>query len=155
MEPKTTLKEIAPCRKELRVEIPREAVEAEFETVYGELKKRAMVPGFRVGQAPRDLLQRYHGPKAREEVLRRLIGRSLDEALSERKELDLVGHPKVTDVKFEEKQPLVYTAQMEVAPQFATGRYKGLKLTRAPNTVTDESVNEVLERLRQTQAVLK
>ena len=155
MEPKTTLKEIAPCRKELRVEIPREAVEAEFEMVYGELKKRALVPGFRVGQAPRDLLQRYHGPKAREEVLRRLIGRSLDEALSERKELDLVGRPQVTDVKLEENQPLTYTAQMETAPVFPVGRYKGLKLDRPKNDVTEESVNEVLERLRQTQAILK
>jgi len=155
MEPKTTLKEIAPCRKELRVEIPREAVEAEFETVYGELKKRALVPGFRVGQAPRDLLQRYHGPQAREEVLRRLIGRSLDEALSERKEMDLVGRPRVTDVKLEEKQPLIYTAQMETAPIFPVGRYKGLKLVRPKNDVTEESVNEALERLRQTQAVLK
>ena len=155
MESKTSLKEVAPCRKELRVEIPREAVEAEFETVYGEMKKRALVPGFRVGQAPRDLLQRYHGTKAREEVLRRLIGRSLDDALSERKELDLVGRPQVTEVKLEEKQPLTYTAQMETAPVFAVGRYKGLKLARSKAGVTEESVSEVLERLRQTQAILK
>jgi trigger factor len=150
-----TLKEIAPCRKELRVEIPRETVAAEFETVYSELRKHALVPGFRVGQAPRDLLQRYHGSKAREEVLRRLICRSLDEALKRCKELDLVGRPRVTAVKLEEKQPLSYTANIETAPIFPAGRYKGLKLTGPKNEVTEESVNQVLEQLRQTQAVLK
>ncbi len=155
MDFKLNLKEIAPCRKELRVEIPREVVAAEFETVYGEIKKHAMVPGFRVGQAPLDLLKRYHGSKAREEVLRRLIGRSLDEALGQRKELDLVGRPQVTDVKLDEKQPLTYTARMEVAPQFSAGKYKGLKLTRPKNEVTEESVSQVLEQLRQTQAILK
>lgn len=137
------------------MEIPREAVAAEFEAVYGEMKKHARVPGFRVGRAPRDLLQRYHGSKAREEVLRRLIGRSLDEALGERKELDLVGRPQVTDIKLDEEQPLIYTAQVETAPIFPVGRYKGLKLAWPKNDVTEESVNEVLERLRQTQAVLK
>lgn len=154
-ESKVTLKEIAPCEKELRVEIPAGAVQAEFETVYREMKKHAQVPGFRVGQAPRDLLQRYHGGKAREEVLRRLIGRTLDEALDERKELDMVGRPQVTEVDFDEKKPLTYTARFEVAPDFPVGKYKGLKLTRPKNDVPEESVNQVLEQLRQTQAVLK
>ena len=61
-----TLKETAPCRKQLRVEVPSETVHAEFEEVYRELKRVAHVPGFRVGSAPRDLLKRYHGTKARE-----------------------------------------------------------------------------------------
>ncbi len=155
LDSKVSIKDVAPCQKELRVEVPRETVAAEFETVYGELKKRAQVPGFRVGQAPRDLIQRYHGSKAKEEVLRRLVGRTLDEALSEKKDLDLVGRPQVTDVKLEENQPLTYSAQIETAPVFSLGRYKGLRITRPQSGVTEESVNEVLERLRQTQAVLK
>ena len=156
LDSKIDLKDTAPCQKELRVEIPREAVEAEFEAVYGEIKKVAAVPGFRVGQAPRDLLQRYHGTKAREEVTRRLIGRSLDEALSScGKDLDLVGRPRVTDVKLEQNQPFTYVAQMEVSPIFPTGRYKGLKLTRPKSSGTDEAVTRVLEHLQQTQAVLK
>jgi len=156
LDSKINLKDTAPCQKELQVEIPRETVAAEFEAVYAELKKLVAVPGFRVGQAPRDLLQRYHGTKAREEVTRRLIGRSLDEALSARgKDLDLIGRPRVIDFKLEENQPLTYTAQMEVAPQLPLGRYKGLKLTVPKQALADEAVARVLEHLQQTQAVLK
>ena len=156
LDSKINLKDTAPCQKELRVEIPRKTVEAEFDMVYQELKKVAAVPGFRVGQAPRDLLQRYHGAKAREEVTRRLIGRSLDEALTARgKDLDLVGRPRVTDVKLEQDQPLTYVAQVEVAPIFPLGRYKGLKLTRPKSAGADEAVSRALEHLQQTQAVLK
>ncbi len=155
MEQKAVLKEVAPCQQELKVEIPKETVQAEFETVYRELKKRAQVPGFRIGQAPRDLLQRYHGEKAREEVLNRLVSRSMDEALEQHKELDLVGRPQVTEAKLEANQPLTYTARMETAPEVPMGPYKGLKLSKPKSEVTDESIKQVLEQLQHSQAVLK
>ncbi len=146
--------DIAPCQKELKVEVPRQKVEEEFNQVYQELKKTASVPGFRVGQAPRDLLERYHGKAAREEVLRRLVGRSLDEALGAQKDLDLIGNPVVTEVRLDAQQPLTYSARVEVAPAVSLGRYKGLKLTRSKVTVSPESLNQALTRLQETQAQL-
>ncbi len=148
------LTEVAPCQKQLRVEVPLEAVEQELEAVYRELKKVAHVPGFRIGNAPRDLLEQYHGKKAREQTLQRLIERSLPEALSAQGSLDLVGRPQVTEIKFEPKQPLAYTAQLEIAPEVPLGRYKGLKLTRSKVDVKEEAVAQVLERLREQQSEL-
>jgi len=150
------LKEIAPCQKELQVEVPSEAVDAAFEEVYQEIKKQARVPGFRPGFAPRDLLERHHGGRAREEVLNRLVHRSLEEALKPHAGLDLVGHPAVADVKLQAGKPLTYTAKLEIAPQVELGRYKGLKLTRTTdNGASEERVNEVLNHLRDTHAPLK
>lgn len=151
----STIREIAPCQKELKVELPRDVVEAEFEEVYRELKRVAQVPGFRVGKAPRNLLEQYHGTKAREEVVKRLIGRSLDEALSRQKDLDLIGSPQVTDVKLEPQKPLTYLARIEVAPQVGLSRYKGLKLSRQKVSVTPEQVTQVLARLQEQQARLE
>lgn len=150
-----TLKETAPCQKRLSVEVSREAVNAEFEAVYGELKKVAQVPGFRVGSAPRDLLVRYHGSKAREEVLRRLIARSLDEEIRAQGQMDLVGRPQVTEVKLEPNQPLTYTAELEVAPQVPMGRYKGLRITRPKADLSEEKISKVLVHLAETHAELK
>ncbi len=149
------MKEIAPCQKELRVSVPAETVDAEFEAVYQEMRRVAAVPGFRVGSAPRDLLERYHGAKAREQVIRRLVGRTLDEALAAQESMDVVGHPQVAQVELEPHKPLTYVAQVEVAPEVPLGRYKGLKLTRAAREVSEESVSQVVEHLRQTHAELK
>ena len=137
------------------MEVPAGTVQVEFEAVYQELKKRAHVPGFRVGTAPRDLLERYHGEKAREQVLQRLIGRSLDEALSAQPEMDLIGHPQVKEAKFQDDRSLVYTAQLEVAPKVPMGSYKGLKLARPKAEAPDEQLSKVLEHLQQTHAELK
>ena len=137
------------------MELPLEVVEAEFEEVYRQLKRVAQVPGFRVGFAPRNLLEQYHGTKAREEVLRRLVGRSLDEALAEQKGLDMIGSPQVTDIKLEPKRPLTYLARFEVAPQVPLSRYKGLRLSRPKVSVTQEQIQEVLTRLQGQQARLE
>ncbi len=149
------LADIAPCQKELKVEVPLDAVEAEFEAVYGELKKVARVPGFRVGAAPRDLLEQHHGDTAREQVLKRLVNRTLEEALSSHKGLDLIGRPEVTEVNFDPKKPLSYSARIEVAPKIPAGPYKKLKLTRPKMEVTEEQVAQVLSRLQEQQSQLK
>ena len=149
------MKEISPCRKELKVEVPRPAIEAEFEEVYGELKRVAFVPGFRVGSAPRDLLERHHGDKAREQVLRRLIRRSLGEALKAQGPLDLVGQPEVSEVKFDPPQQLSYLAHFEVSPSVPLGRYKKLKLTRPKPKIDEETITQVLSRLQEQQAQLR
>ncbi len=148
------LTDVAPCQKELRVEIPREVVQQELEHVYQELKKVARVPGFRVGSAPRDLLEQHHGEKAREQALQRLIDRSLEEALASHKELDIVGRPQVTEVKFEPSQPLTYLARLEVAPEVPLGSYKGLRLTRPTIETSEEGVAQVLSHLQEQQAEL-
>ncbi len=148
------LKEIAPCQKELQVEVPRQEIEQEFEAVYRELRKKAFVPGFRVGFAPRDLLERYHGEKARDEVLSRLIAHSLEEALKSQEPMDLVGRPAVSDVQFDPKAKLSYSARLEVAPSVPLGRFKGLSLNRPKIRVTGDEVKKALERLRESQAQL-
>lgn len=154
-EIKTSIQETAPCQKLLRVEVPAEHVEQEFDRVYQELKRVAAVPGFRVGSAPRDLLERHHGAKAKEEVLTRLIRRTMDEIVGNKEKLDIVGQPQVSEVKWEPQQPLSYTARLEVAPQVSLGRYKGIKVTRPKGGVNDEAVARVLEHLQGTHSELK
>ena len=154
-EIKTSIQETAPCQKLLRVEVPAEHVEQEFDRVYQELKRVAAVPGFRVGSAPRDLLERHHGAKAKEEVLTRLIHRTMDEIVGNKEKLDIVGQPQVSEVKWEPQQPLSYTARLEVAPQVPLGRYKGIKVTRPKGGVNDEAVARVLEHLQGTHSELK
>lgn len=153
--PKATLKEIAPCQKELTVEVPLSAVEIEIEAVTQQFKRVAQVPGFRVGHAPKDLIERHHGAKVREECLRRLIGRSLEEALAAQRPMDLIGRPRIKGVRFNPKEPLSYVAEIEVAPEVPLGSYKKLKLTRPKFQVSEEALAKVLTHLQEQHAELK
>ena len=155
VEPKVEWKDLSPCRKQIAVEVSWETVAEEYERVWAEFKRAAKVPGFRPGNAPQDLLERHHGEKAKEEVIQRLVRRTLDEALGGRPGLDLVGHPQVSDVRMEPKGPLSYTAHLEIAPQVTLGSYQGLKLTRPKAEPTPEQVEKVLVHLQERNAQLK
>lgn len=151
----STIKDVAPCQKELHVQVGSEAIQQELESVYRDLKRVAHVPGFRVGSAPRDLLEKHYAAKAREEVIRRLIEQSLGEALKGQGTLDLVGQPRVTDVQFDPSRRLSYVAHLEVAPEVPLGKYKRLRLNRPKVEIADSKVKEILSGLQEAHAELK
>ncbi|MBI1953071.1 MAG: trigger factor [Candidatus Omnitrophica bacterium] len=153
---RATLKELSPCEKQLAVEVPAESVREEEEAVYQDLKRVARVPGFRVGHAPADLIQRYHGDKAREELIQRLVNRSLDAALQEKGPLDLVGRPVISELKLAAGGgTLTYVAKLEIAPRVPVGRYKKLRLTRRSAAITESAVEQVVKQLQEHHGELR
>jgi trigger factor len=152
---KAELSEIGPCQRLLRVEVPEEAVRAEFLEVYRAFRKVKSVPGFRIGHAPFDLLERYHGKAAGDEVFHRLLRSSLKEALAAYPKLDLVGRPQVTEYHLQPQEPFRYTARLEVAPEVPLGTYRGLVLHRPKIEVNDAQVEEVLSKLQHAHAQLE
>ena len=71
-----TIADTGKLRKRFTVEVARERIEAKFNEMFGELGHSAQVPGFRVGHAPRRLIEKRFGTEfltGREE-LRRKIG---------------------------------------------------------------------------------
>ena len=148
---KTRLKTVSPSEQQLRVEVARERVTASYDDVYRDIQKEAALPGFRRGKAPRDLLERHHAEKAREEVIRRVVSASLEEAIKQER-VQVAGRVTVSDIKLEDSAGLTYNATIEVAPTFKLGRYKGIALQRSPVAVTDEDMQQVLARLQELHA---
>jgi len=148
---KTHLKRLTASQQLLRVEVPRHHVTERLEHVYHDLQKRAILPGFRRGKVPRDLLEQHHGAQARDEMIRQLVAESLDAAVKEAR-AQVVGRITVGEVKLDERTGLSYQATLEVAPQVKLGRYKGLLLRCPSPTVTEEDIHRALERLREAHA---
>ena len=76
------VEEIGPCRKELKIEIPAPAVEAETARVLGEFGRKASLPGFRKGKVPQSLVQRHFGDDIRRQVVERLVPRYFRQAVA-------------------------------------------------------------------------
>ncbi|MBI2871405.1 MAG: trigger factor [Candidatus Omnitrophica bacterium] len=146
-----SIKNEGPCRRRIRVEISLEEVSARFERFWGEFGKKARVPGFRVGKAPRAVLEKQFQERARQDVVEDLIATSYWGVVRDKK-MRPVQHPSISDVKFADGKPLVYEAQVEVWPEFRLSDYKGLPLKRRPAEVSDEEVNQALEGLRKRNA---
>src|SRR6187431_2375008 len=134
---KTDLVDVNETRKNLRVEIPSDVVDAEIERIARDYSRRAKIPGFRPGKAPARVIKQRFKDQILHDVAHDLIPRAVDDALRERG-VEPVDTPDIKDVLVEEGQPLKFTANFETVPAFDPGDYSALKLRRPPAVVEDE-----------------
>ncbi len=140
------VEDVGPCKKRLRIEVPKEGVQEEFARHLKELRNTAKIPGFRKGKIPRDVLERHYGPQLEEEVKKSLISDSYHKAL-DRQNLEPLGSPELGEVMFEHEGPLKFDVTLEVKPTFEAMDYKGMKLLRRSGEVTPEEVESALSNI--------
>ncbi len=150
---KVELEAVDAVRRRLAVEIPADDVTAELERAYEQLRRRARVPGFRPGRAPRAVLEKMFGDQVRADVFGKLVQDSYADALREQN-LQPVSSPEIVTERAEPGAPLRYSATVEVRPTVVATHYTGLAVERPVHTVTDEEVERVLEDFRSRAATL-
>src|SRR5436309_4855464 len=148
---KTELVDINDTRKNLRVEIPHDVVDAEIDRIARDYSRKARIPGFRPGKAPAKVIKQRYKDQILHDVAHDLIPSAVDEALRERG-VEAVDTPDIRDVTVEEGQPLTFTASFDTVPSFEPGDYSTIALRRPPVLVEEEAVNIALQRLRDRAA---
>ena len=128
-----------------------EEVESETGKVVSSFQAKAKLRGFRPGKAPADLIRKQFQSDIRQQVLENLIPRHLQKRVQE-EELHVVGRPDIKEVKFDQGQPLQFTAEFEVSPEFELGEYKNLEVHYHEPDVTDENIDERIEGIRERKA---
>jgi len=143
--------DVTETRKRLTIEIPSETVDAAIDRLTARLGRSAKVPGFRPGKVPVKVVWQRFRDEILHDVAHDLVPQALDDALGERS-LDPVDTPDVRDVVVEPGKPLTFAATFETVPAFDPGEYRGIALRRHSAAVTDEDVDQAIERLRQRAA---
>jgi trigger factor len=146
-----TIENTAPCRKRLRVEVNAERVAGTRAEILQEFRKLAKIPGFRPGKAPEPMVEKRYAGEIDEELRKRLIPESYREVLADQK-LKVVGHPQIESVEYQPGRPLVYTAAVDTAPEFALPDYRGIPLKKKAVVVAEEDMARALDALREQQA---
>ncbi len=146
---KVEVKKVDTLKRELKFEIPRERVSKAMEEVYVEIGKHAKVKGFRPGKVPRNILVASHGKLAQEETIKKLIPQAYHEGLG-KNDLNPIDMPEITDVKLHDGI-LTFTATLDIRPEVKVGNYKGIKVTRKSDEVTEEDLNKTLEFFKKGQ----
>lgn len=147
----TTIQDVGPCKKLVRVEIEAAAVDEAFATMQGEFARTVRLPGFRPGKAPKQLVERTFADRIQEETKGKLLNESYRKALEEHK-LRPISAPQVEEVQFGRGQAMIYTATVEVEPQFELPEYTGLPVRRENRVVTDDDMARAFEVLREQRA---
>ncbi|MFN0052598.1 MAG: trigger factor [Planctomycetales bacterium] len=135
-----------PCKKHVKVTVPRSDIEQSTELIVREFLTTAAVPGFRPGHVPRKLIEKRFRKEVGEQVRQRVLTQSLQQ-LGEEHELDAINEPNlaVEELELPESGDFTYEFDVEVRPEFDLPNYAGLKVRRPVKNVTDEEVQTALE----------
>jgi trigger factor len=150
---KVDIKEEEKCRRTLEVELPPEQARQHREEVVSELRKKIVMPGFRKGKAPRDLIEQRHQDSIKDEFYQKAVARAYREALLETK-LRPVTNPKFEDIRYVEGGPLKFKATFEVMPVIETdlSRLDGLEIIGEVYEIGDADVAAELKKIQDSQA---
>ncbi|MDB4889870.1 MAG: hypothetical protein JWL61_1725 [Gemmatimonadetes bacterium] len=151
MDIQITTKKSEGVERLLQVSVPLATVNAEEEKTARRYATSVRLPGFRPGKAPAAMVRKRFKDAIRQQVLETLVQEAFKEVM-EREKLDVAAQPHVHDVKFDEGQPLTFELHLEVRPTIDLKRTEGFKVTRTSQTVTDDTVTEQIEKLRDDKA---
>jgi trigger factor len=155
---KTELTDVSQTRKEITIEIEPSQIKETYDRISDEFIKKAKIPGFRDGHAPRSVVRTRYKNEIRTEVLRELVPDAVNNAIIEHS-LDAISEP---DVHFENEatlerlgeEPITVKVAVEVVPEIKLGEYKGLEATRRTRPITDEDVDKAIDSWREASAVM-
>src|SRR5438270_12977309 len=106
---KTELLDVNETRKNLRIEIPQDIVDAEIDRIARDYSRKAKIPGFRPGKAPARVIKQRFKDQILHDVAHDLVPRAVDEALRERG-VEPVDTPDIIDVLVAEGQAMTFTS---------------------------------------------
>ncbi|MFC1947061.1 trigger factor [Chloroflexota bacterium] len=133
----------------LTIEMEPEEVEESMQVAFKRLNKKARIPGFRKGKAPRDIFERYLGKDyLMEEALNDIIPMAYAKAVEEQS-IEAIAQPQI---EIEQMEPLIMKATVPLKPTIELGDYKSLKVEQETVEITSEKVDEVIEQLRHQNA---
>lgn len=146
---KSEVKKLDSSKVEINIELTSETVKNKFDEVFQKIGKEAKVPGFRPGNAPRDLIEKNFSQIAHEQVLKELIPEAYDEAVK-KGTLDVIDMPDISEVKLD-RNSLSFKATVEVSPEIKLKEYKGVKINYKRVEVTGDDVKRHIDALKESR----
>ena len=133
-------------RVALTIETGAEEFEAAVNKAYLKMRGKINVPGFRVGKAPRKIIEKMYGAEVFYEEAVNIILPDAYEAAVKEQGLETVGYPQV-ELESCTKDGVVFKCTVAVYPEVKLGQYKGLEAPKAEVKVAAADVNARLKEM--------
>ncbi|MCB2205522.1 trigger factor [bacterium] len=139
---------------EMEIIVPYEELLPHFDKAYREEGKNIVIPGFRRGRVPLQIIKKRFGEAIEYQVIEKLSNDFFREAVEER-DLKPVGQPVLKDMDYQKGEKLTVKVAYETEPDVVAKDYKGLQLEQLKHEVTDEEVEDEIEGILKSRRNLE
>lgn len=142
---KVTVERLPESRVQLDIASDADEFAKAMDRAYRRVAKQINIPGFRPGKAPRQIIEARVGHhamvhEAHDELMDDLFRKALQQ-----ENITPIGEPEVTLL---EHEPLEFRVVVPVYPEIDLGNYQDVRVEPRDAAITDEEVEEVVQRLR-------
>ena len=141
-------------KRQLKVVVDANEIEARFAARLDELKDRVQLKGFRKGKVPVQHLKRVYGRSVMGEVLQQTIEEKSRAAISDRNErpafqpqIELTEDQQEIEKVMSGQADLSFDMSFEVLPEISLMDFSKLSLERPVADVDDKAVDEAISQL--------
>ncbi|NOQ64719.1 MAG: trigger factor [Methyloprofundus sp.] len=132
--------------RKMTITVPEELVQEKVNARLKEVARDVKLDGFRPGKVPQKVVKKMYGARVREEISGDLIQTTYFEALQQ-EDLRPAGMPQIEPVQSDEG--LVYTATLEIYPEFTLDNVANIALKKPVTTVESSDVDIMIDKLRE------
>ena len=152
---KSVVENISPSRIKITIEMPFADLQPSMDSAYARISSQINIPGFRKGKIPTRIIdQRVGRGVVLEEAVNDAIPSGLAQAMIENNIVQL-GRPEVDVTTLDEETGLIFTAELDVRPEFDLPKFDALRVVVDDAEVTTDQVEEQLTGLRGRFGALK
>jgi trigger factor len=147
----TTVENTEPHTVRLTVEVPEEEFDKDLDRTYRAVANQVKIPGFRKGKVPKQIIDTQIGRDAvLEEFVHSSVPAYFRQAVSD-EDLAPITDPEIDVQQLEPGKPFIFSATVEVRPRlsFEESDYDGISVTKPRVEVTEEEIDDWIERLRE------
>ena len=129
------------------VTIPAKEIDERVNSEVKKIAPQVKMPGFRPGKVPANLVRKMHGEQLHAQTINDMIRESVDKVMADNKLRPAMQPSVELDEGYEEGKDASVSVELEILPEIDAPEVDGLALERLTVPVTDEQVDEAVERI--------
>ena len=150
----TTISKASPVEYELELHATAEDIEPKLKEALKEQRKHMDVQGFRKGKVPLGLVKKMHGETIGYKVAEEFVQDAFETEVESNDEIEPLGQPTITELDYEIDEDLRAVVRFGVRPEIDLQDVSSEQISRLEHEVSEEDVEEEIERLRTEEADL-
>ncbi len=143
-----SVQELTPVDKEIKIKANREDLSSKFEKAYKKYKSQIQMPGFRPGRVPIGIVKKRFGKEIELEEINSYVQEVYENEIVP--EHEPVGETQMLDLTWEDDE-LEVIFKVGTKPDFELKELKEITVDKMVHDVTDEEVEEEIERTLERQ----